>query len=48
MKPSGLSISGALGLQTRTVELFWKWLKPRVYGFSAIAGIEKLVERFRR
>jgi transposase len=30
------------------VELFWKWIKPRVYGFSAIGGIKELVFRFRR
>ena len=48
MKPSDLSITGVLGLQIRTVELFWKRLKPRIYGFSAIGGMEKLVERFRK
>ncbi|MBW1720245.1 MAG: transposase [Deltaproteobacteria bacterium] len=30
------------------VELFWKWTKPKVYGFSAIGGIKELVSRFRR
>ena len=30
------------------VELFWKWLKPKIYGFSATGGIEKLIERFRK
>jgi transposase len=30
------------------VELFWKRLKPKVYGFSSIGGIDKLVERFRK
>jgi hypothetical protein len=27
--------------------MFWKWLKPKVYGFSAFGGIKELVERFR-
>jgi transposase len=30
------------------VELFWKWLKPKVYGFSAFGGIKELVGRFRK
>jgi transposase len=30
------------------VELFWKWLKPKVYGFSAFGGIEELIKRFRK
>jgi len=30
------------------VELFWKWIKPKVYGFSALGGIEELVSRFRK
>ena len=30
------------------VEIFWKWLKPKVYGFSAFGGIQKLIERFRK
>jgi len=30
------------------VELFWKWLKPKVYVFSAFGGIKELVERFRK
>ena len=30
------------------VELFWKWIKPKVYGFSAVGGIEELVSRFRK
>jgi hypothetical protein len=30
------------------VELFWKWLKPKVYGFSAFGGIKELVDRFRK
>jgi len=30
------------------VELFWKWIKPKVYGFSAIGGIKELLSRFRR
>jgi len=48
MKPSGLSITGVLGLQTRPVELFQKWLKPRAYEFSAMGGSEKLVAPFRK
>jgi transposase len=30
------------------VELFWKWIKPKVYGFSALGGIEELISRFRK
>lgn len=30
------------------VELFWKWLKPKVYGFSAFGGIGELAKRFRK
>jgi transposase len=30
------------------VELFWKWIKPKVYGFSAVGGIDEVVSRFRR
>jgi len=30
------------------VELFWRWIKPKVYGFSAIGGIKELVSRFRK
>lgn len=30
------------------VELFWKWIKPKVYGFSAFGGISELIERFRK
>jgi len=30
------------------VELFWKWIKPKVYGFSAVGGIEEVVSRFRK
>ena len=30
------------------VELFWKWIKPRIYGFSAVGGIEEVVSRFRK
>ena len=30
------------------VELFWKWIKPKVYGFSAFGGIEELISRFRK
>ena len=29
------------------VELFWKWVKPKVYGFSAFGGIKELIKRFR-
>jgi len=30
------------------VELFWKWIKPKVYGFSALGGIKELIGRFRK
>jgi transposase len=30
------------------VELFWKWIKPKVYGFSALGGIAELISRFRK
>jgi transposase len=30
------------------VELFWKWIKPKIYGFSALGGIAELVSRFRK
>lgn len=30
------------------VELFWKWIKPKVYGFSALGGIQELISRFRK
>jgi transposase len=30
------------------VELFWKWIKPKVYGFSALGGLDELVSRFRK
>jgi transposase len=30
------------------VELFWKWIKPKVYGFSALGGIHELIKRFRK
>ena len=30
------------------MELFWKWIKPKVYGFSALGGITELVSRFRK
>lgn len=30
------------------VELFWKWIKPKVYGFSALGGIQYLISRFRK
>jgi transposase len=30
------------------VELFWKWIKPKVYGFSALGGIDELIKRFRK
>jgi len=29
------------------VELFWKWIKPKVYGFSAFGGLQELIRRFR-
>jgi len=27
------------------VELFWKWIKPKIYGFSAIGDIAELVSQ---
>jgi transposase len=30
------------------VEIFWKWIKPKVYGFSPVSGIEEVVARFRK
>jgi len=30
------------------VELFWKWIKPKVYGFSALGGIAELVSRLKK
>jgi transposase len=30
------------------VELFWKWIKPKVYGFSALGGLSELITRFRK
>ena len=30
------------------VEIFWRWIKPKVYGFSALGGLSMLVSRFRK
>lgn len=30
------------------VELMWKWIKPKVYGFSPVGGIVELEKRFRK
>jgi transposase len=30
------------------VEIFWRWIKPKVYGFSALGGLSELVSRFRK
>ncbi|VEN74475.1 transposase (fragment) [Candidatus Desulfarcum epimagneticum] len=31
------------------VELFWKWIKPKVYGFSStLGGTMELIKKFRR
>jgi len=30
------------------VELFWKWIKPKIYGFSTIGGIAEVISRFRK
>jgi len=30
------------------VEIFWKWIKPRIYGFSSVGGMDNLVGRFRK
>ncbi|MBF0278118.1 MAG: IS630 family transposase [SAR324 cluster bacterium] len=30
------------------VEIFWRWIKPKVYGFSALGGLDELISRFRK
>ena len=30
------------------VELIWKWLKPKIYGFHSFGRIEELLKRFRK
>ncbi|WP_457576777.1 IS630 family transposase [Desulfomarina sp.] len=30
------------------VEIFWKWIKPKVYGFSAVGGIDEVISKFRK
>jgi transposase len=30
------------------VEMFWRWIKPKVYGFTALGGLNELVSRFRK
>ena len=30
------------------VELFWKWIKPKVYGFSPTGGIDGMISGFRK
>ena len=30
------------------VEIFWRWIKPKVYGFTALGGLSELVSRFRK
>ena len=30
------------------VEIFWRWIKPKVYGFTALGGLNELVSRFRK
>jgi transposase len=30
------------------VEIFWRWIKPKVYGFSALGGLDELASRFRK
>ncbi len=34
--------------QYNPVELFWKWIKPKVYGFSPLGGLKVLIRRFRK
>jgi len=29
-------------------EIFWCWIKPKVYGFSALGGLNELISRFRK
>jgi len=30
------------------VELFWRWIKRKIYGFSPLDGVKELVSRFRK
>jgi len=30
------------------VDRVWGWIKPKVYGFSAVGGMEEVVSRFRK
>ena len=30
------------------VEIFWKWIKSKIYGFKAIGGIQEVIKRFRK
>ena len=30
------------------VDRIWGWIKPKVYGFSAIGGLEEVISRFRK
>jgi transposase len=30
------------------VERIWGWIKPKVYGFSAVGDIDELLKRFRK
>ena len=30
------------------VERIWGWIKPKVYGFSAVGGVDELLKRFRK
>lgn len=30
------------------VEIFWRWIQPKVYGFSALGGLDELVSSFRK
>jgi len=34
--------------QYNPIELFWKWLKPKIYGFSSMGGLSQIVKRFRK
>ncbi len=29
------------------VDRIWGWIKPKVYGFSAVSGMDELMKRFR-
>jgi transposase len=30
------------------VEIFWKWIKPKVHGFKSVCGIEAIINSLRK